>query len=101
MNRVFEQKSNTDSNNRVEFVEQKTDLSTILEETSYFPSDFSTLITAPFRLQLKETSGAPFALQVKTPVLPLSEADLAIDGEVSILGLSAEKVILKVKIRRD
>jgi hypothetical protein len=63
-------------------------LSTALEVTSYLPSDFSTLMTAPLRLQLKVTFGAPLALQIRTPVLPLSEADLAMDGEVSILGLS-------------
>ena len=61
------------------------------ELTSYFPSDFSTLITAPFLIQLKVTSGAPLALQTRTPVLPLSEADLAMDGDVSILGMSAIK----------
>ena len=57
---------------------------------SYFPSDFSTFITAPFLLQLKLTSGAPLALHVSTPVLPLSEADLAMEGDVSMIGLSEE-----------
>jgi hypothetical protein len=64
----------------------------MLDATSYFPSDFSTLITDPLRLQLNEMSGAPLALQVSTPVLPLSEADLAMDGEVSIFGLSRNRL---------
>ena len=65
-------------------------LSTMADVISYFPSDFSTFITAPFLLQLKLTSGAPLALHESTPVLPLSEADLAMEGDVSMIGLSEE-----------
>ena len=53
------------------------------------PSFATPLVTTvPSLLHKNVMAGAPVALQLKVPTSPLSEADLALAGDLSILGAS-------------